>query len=47
MAKGRKFGSLCRKFVKPREFIRNLSGRIQGTRHLVRYTGKFVITEVR
>ena len=36
-----------RRFVKPREFIRNLLGRIQGTRHLVRYTGKFVISEVR
>ena len=39
--------SLNRGFVKPREFTRNLLGRIQRTRHLVRYTGKFVISEVR
>ena len=38
---------LNRGFVKSREFVRNLLGRIQGTRHLVRYTGKFVISEVR
>ena len=38
--------SLNRGFVKPREFRRNLLGRIQRTRHLVRYTGKFVILEV-
>ena len=36
--------SLNRGFVKLREFIRNFLGRIQGTRHLVRYTGKFVIS---
>ena len=47
MVKDQRFGSLYRKFVKPREFISNLLGRIQGTRHLVRYTGKFVISEVR
>ena len=38
MVKGRvdqKIGSLYGRFVKLREFIRNLLGRIQGTRHLV------------
>ena len=39
--------SLNRGFVKPREFIRNLLGRIQETKRLVRHTGKFVIAEVR
>ena len=34
-------------FVIPREFIRSLLGRIKGTRHIVRYTEKFVISEVR
>ena len=35
--------SLYPGFVIPREFVKSLLGRIQGTRHLVRYTGKFVI----
>ena len=39
--------SLTQGFVKPREFIKKLLVRIQGTRHLVRYTGKFVISGVR
>ena len=36
-----------RMFVIPMEFVRGLLGRIQGTRHLVRYTGKFVLSGVR
>ena len=35
--------SLNRGFLKSREFIKKLLVRIEGTRHLVRYTGKFVI----
>ena len=38
--------SLYRKFVKPREFIKKLLARIRQTRHLVHYTGKFVISRV-
>ena len=38
---------LNRGFVKPREFIKKLLARIRGTRHLVPYTGKFVISGVR
>ena len=47
MLKGLKNSSLYRKFVKPREFIKKLLVRIQRTRHLNRYTGKFVISGVR
>ena len=39
--------SLYLGFVIPREFVRSLLGRIQGTRHLVRYTGNFIISGVR
>ena len=39
--------SLNRGFVKPREFIKNLLARIQGTRYLVHYTRKFVMSGVR
>ena len=39
--------SLYPGFVIPREIIWSLLGRIQGTRHYVRYTGKFVISGVR
>ena len=34
-------------FIIPREFIRSFLGRIQETKHLVRYTGKFVISGAR
>ena len=49
---GTKFFSLYREFVISgvriqREFVMSLLGRIQGTKHLVRYTGKFVISGVR
>ena len=33
-------------FVIPRECIRSLLGRIQGTKHLVCYTGRFIISRV-
>ena len=39
--------SLNRRFVKPREFIKDFLIRIQRTRHLVRYTEKFVISGVK
>ena len=39
--------SLNQGFVKPREFVKKWSVRIRLTRHLVRYTGKFVISGVR
>ena len=39
--------SLYSGLVIPKEFTRSLLGRIRGTRHLVRYTGKFVISGVR
>ena len=39
--------SLYPGLVIPTEFVRNLLDRIQWTRHLVRYTGKFVISGVR
>ena len=38
--------SLYRRLVKPREFIENLLVRSPGTRYLVRYTGKSVISRV-
>ena len=37
---------LNRRFVKPREFIKKLLVRIQGTRNLVPFSGKFVISGV-
>ena len=39
--------SLYPGFLIQREFVMSLLGRIQGTKHLVRYTGKFVISGVR
>ena len=39
--------SLNQGFIKQREFIKELLVRIQGTRHEVCHTGKFIILEVR
>ena len=46
MVNGLKNSSLYREFVKPREFMKKLLVRIQGTGHLVRYVGKFVMSVV-
>ena len=42
-----KNSSLYQKLIKPRESIKSLLARAQGTKGLVRYTGKFVILGVR
>ena len=39
MVKGPEIWFVKPRVLKPREFIRSLLGRIQGTRHLVHYTG--------
>ena len=33
-------------FLIKREFVRSLLGRVQGTRHLVRYTGNLIVSGV-
>ena len=38
---------MVRGYVNPREFMKKLLVKIQGTRYLVRYTEKFVISGVR